>query len=148
MSCIRFNTAAQRQQNAELGGSMVQSADPVAAFLSPAVTDSKIARIRLLANDPNPKIRASAAASYHAPVEIYEMLARDADPEVRSWIARNEHVPCDVLRMLVNDPDEQVRSFLAVNFYVPADTMDQLASDESRQVRALVDWKATLAASA
>lgn len=148
MSCIRFNTSAQREQNAALGRGVVHSADPVAAFLSPAVTDSKIARIRLLAADPNPKIRASAAASYHAPVEIYEQLAKDPDPEVRSWVARNEHVPCDILRLLVNDPDEQVRSFLAVNFYVPADAMETLAHDESRQVRALVDWKATLAVSA
>ena len=148
MSCIRFNTSAQRQQNEDLGRGALASDDPVAAFLSPAVTDSKIERIRLLARDPNPKIRASAAASYHAPVDIYETLARDTDPEVRSWIARNEHVPCDVLRLLVNDPDERVRSFLALNFFVPADAMEILANDDSSQVRALVDWKAQLAVSA
>ncbi len=148
MSCIRFNTSAQRRQNEELSQGVVHSSDPVAAFLSPAVTDSKIARIRRLANDPNPKIRASAAASYHAPDDIYEKLAKDSDPEVRSWIARNEHVPCDILRQLVNDPDEQVRSFLAINYYVPADAMDVLSHDESRQVRALVDWKAKLAVTA
>lgn len=148
MSCIRFNTSAQRSQNAELAGSVTRSDDPVAQFLSPAVTASKIARLREMAKSPNPKIRASVAASYHAPVEVYEALAADSDPEVRSWIARNEHVPCDILRSLVNDPDEQVRSFLAVNFYVPADTMMTLADDSSWQVRALVDWKAKLAVSA
>ena len=148
MSCIRFNTSAQRQQNADLTVGAVRSDDPVAQFLSPAVTASKIARLREMAKSTNPKIRASVAASYHAPDEVYAALAADADPEVRSWIARNEHVPCDILRSLVNDPDEQVRSFLAVNFYVPADTMTTLADDASPQVRALVDWKAKLALSA
>lgn len=144
MSCIRFNTTAQRQQNLEVARGTVESDDPVAAFLSPAVTDSKITRIRLLASDPNPAIRASAAASYHAPLDIYEKLARDPDAEVRSWIARNEHVPCDILRLLVDDPDERVRSFLAINFFVPADTMEKLSEDSSPQVRALVEWKANL----
>lgn len=148
MSCIRFNTSAQRSQNVELSQGVTTSDDPVAQFLSPAVTASKIARLRAMAKDPNPKIRASVAASYHAPDEVYEALARDVDPEVRSWIARNEHVPCDVLRLLVNDPDEKVRSFLAVNYYVPADAMETLADDSSWQVRALVDWKAKLAVSA
>lgn len=148
MSCIRFNTSAQRAQNAELTNGVVHSDDPVAQFLSPAVTATKIARLRAMAKDPNPKIRASVAASYHAPNEVYAALAADADPEVRSWIARNEHVPCDILRSLVNDPDEKVRSFLAVNYYVPADTMETLADDTSWQVRALVDWKSKLAVSA
>ncbi|MFM6968142.1 MAG: hypothetical protein ACKOWN_04350 [Microbacteriaceae bacterium] len=145
MSCIRFNTSAQRTQNAELGRGVVQSDDPVAQFLSPAVTASKISRLREMAKSPNAKIRASVAASYHAPDEVYAALAADADPEVRSWVARNEHVPCDILRTLVNDEDEQVRSFLAINFFVPADAMDTLAEDSSPQVRALVDWKAKLA---
>lgn len=148
MSCIRFNTSAQRSQNAELAGEAASRKDPVAQFLSPAVTESKIARLRTMATDPNPKIRASVAASYHAPDEVYAALAKDPDAEVRSWVARNEHVPCDILRSLANDPDEKVRSFLAVNYFVPADTMATLADDASWQVRALVDWKAQLAVSA
>jgi hypothetical protein len=146
MSCIRFNTPAQRRQLAASAPVMVTSDDPVAQFLSPAVTESKVARIRRLAADPNPKIRESAALSYHAPVEVYEALSRDADPGVRACIAKNEHVPCDILRRLANDPDERVRGFVAINYFVPADAMQTLADDASPVVRGLVDWKASLAA--
>lgn len=144
MSCIRFNTAAQRRANAELTRGELHSTDPVAAFLSPTVTETKIARLRLMAHDPNPKIRASVASSHHAPDDVYALLATDTDPEVRSWIARNEYVPCSILSTLVTDPDEQVRSFLAVNFFVPTEAMEILNHDSSPQVRALVDWKSKL----
>ena len=144
MSCIRFNTAAQRRQNADLTHGSTHSEEPVAAFLSPEVTDTKIARLRLMAKDKNPKIRASVAASHYAPEEVYLSLAQDDEPEVRSWIARNEYVPCSILGLLVNDPNEQVRSFLALNFFVPADAMQVLEKDSSPQVRALVDWKSKL----
>jgi len=118
--------------------------EPVARFLSPAVTASKVARIRRLAADSDPKIRASAASSYHAPEEVYEALSRDEDPGVRACIAKNEHVPCDILRRLARDPDERVRGFVALNFFVPADAMTSLADDSSAVVRGLVDWKARL----
>jgi hypothetical protein len=146
MSCIRFNTPAQRRQLAADAPAMLTSDDPVAQFLSPAVTASKVARIRRLAADPNPKIRESAALSYHAPVEIYEALSRDPDAGVRACIAKNEHVPCDILRRLADDPNERVRGFVAINYFVPADAMTALADDPSAVVRGLVDWKAKLAA--
>jgi len=159
MSCIRFNTPAQRRQlaaNAPAmqaeraddrvdGGTDGGTDEPVARFLSPAVTASKVARIRRLAADRNPKIRASAAASYHAPEEVYEALSRDEDAEVRACIAKNEQVSCDILRRLAHDPDERVRGFVALNFFVPADAMTDLAEDPSAVVRGLVDWKARLA---
>jgi hypothetical protein len=125
---------------------MASSDEPVAQFLSPAVTESKVARIRRLAVDPNPKIRESAALSYHAPLEVYEALSRDADAGVRACIAKNEHVPCDILRRLANDPDERVRGFVAINYFVPADAMQALAEDASPVVRGLVTWKVSLAA--
>ena len=121
---------------------------PVAQFLSPAVTASKIARIRQLAVDPNPKIRESAASSYHAPDEVYEALSRDPDPGVRACIAKNERVSCDILRRLATDPDERVRGFVAINYFVPDDAMQRLGYDPSPIVRGLVDWKAGLAAEA
>lgn len=147
MSCIRFNTPAQRRQLATDAPVMRSPFDdePVAQFLSPAVTASKVARIRRLAADPNPKIRESAAASYHAPDEVYEALSRDTDPGVRACIAKNEHVSCDILRRLADDPDERVRGFVAINYFVPADAMARLAEDPSAVVRGLVDWKARLA---
>jgi hypothetical protein len=148
MSCIRFNTPAQRRQLAADAPNMRSASDldePVAQFLSPAVTASKIARIRRLATDPNAKIRESAASSYHAPDEVYEALSRDVDPGVRACIAKNERVSCDILRRLASDPDERVRGFVALNYFVPADAMAQLADDPSAVVRGLVDWKARLA---
>lgn len=124
---------------------MTSSPDPVAQFLSPAATPSKIARIRLLAADANPKIRESAALSYHAPESVHAALAKDPVASVRVCVARNEHTPCDILRELANDPDETVRAWVAINYFVPADAMQRLAEDESETVRALVAWKASLA---
>jgi hypothetical protein len=148
MSCIRFNTPAQRRQlatDAPIMRAASAGDEPVAQFLSPAVTASKVARIRRLASDANPKIRESAASSYHAPDEVYEALSRDVDPGVRACIAKNERVSCDILRRLASDPDERVRGFVALNFFVPADAMVRLADDPSDVVRGLVDWKARLA---
>ena len=145
MSCIRFNTPAQRRQMAEMAPSMVTAEEAAALHPAPPVTESKINRLRLLATDPNPKIRESVASSYHAPEELYAQLAKDPDPGVRGWLARNESVPCDVLRALADDESEAVRGWLALNFYVPADVMERLADDESETVRGLVKWKSDLA---
>lgn len=143
MSCVRFNTPAQRDQIRSLIDQN-KSDDPVAKFLSPQVTDSKIARLRQMAKDPNPKIRESVALSYHAPTEVYEALAADPVESVRECVARNPKAPCDVLRTLASDSSERVRSFVAVNYWVPDDAMDQLAEDSSELVRSLVEWKTSL----
>ena len=132
----------------ELAPSMMTAEEYSALHPAPAVTDSKVRRLRLLADDPNPKIRESVASSYHAPDDLFEKLARDPDPGVRGWLARNETVPCDILRLLADDESETVRGWLALNFYVPADVMDRLAEDESETVRGLVGWKSQLATSA
>ncbi len=144
MSCVRFNTPAQRQQMTDVSNG-VQRDEPIAQFLGPVMTQSKIDRLRLMATSDNPKIRETVAASRHTPEELFETLSNDPEPGVRMWLARNEHVPCDILRKLAHDPDETVRSFVAINFFVPADAMGDLAHDESPRVRALVDWKAKLA---
>ena len=148
MSCIRFNTPAQRRQMAAMAPSMITAEEAAALHPAPPVTDSKIARLRLLATNPNPKIRERVASSYHAPEDLFELLAKDPDAGVRSWIARNETVSCDILRSLADDESEAVRGFLALNFYVPADVMEKLADDESETVRGLVKWKRELALSA
>lgn len=145
MSCIRFNTPAQRRQLAASAPTMAAPSEPVAQFLSPAVTASKIARIRRLAADPDPRIRESAALSYHAPTEVYEALAKDPAVSVRACVARNEHTPCDTLRALARDESEIVRAWVAINYFVPADAMEQLAADPSETVQRLVAWKASLA---
>src|SRR4051812_42129546 len=126
MSCIRFNTPAQRAQMAAAAPSMLTAEQAAALHPAPPVTASKIARLRLLATDANPKIRESVASSYHAPTELYERLARDPDAGVRGCVARNEATPCDVLRQLAADESETVRGWVALNFYVPADVMAAL----------------------
>ena len=145
MSCIRFNTPAQRRQMAAGAPVMLTAEEAAALHPAPAVTDSKIRRLRLLAESTNPKIRQSVASSYHAPVDLVERLAKDPDAGVRGCIARNEATPCDVLRQLSHDADETVRGWVAVNFFVPEDVMRELADDESATVRALVGWKSSLA---
>jgi len=145
MSCIRFNTPAQRQAMRDYAPVQLTSEEAAALHPAPPVTESKIARLRLLAQHENPKIRASVASSYHAPDDLYVQLANDPDEEVRSWIARNETVSCDILRSLTTDPSETVRGFLAVNYFAPADVIEALADDASVTVRKLVAWKSQLA---
>ncbi|MCL2515390.1 MAG: hypothetical protein FWD85_12150 [Microbacteriaceae bacterium] len=145
MSCIRFNTPAQREQLRRMAPSMLTPEEVAAMHPAPPVTESKLRRLRLLAADANPKIREAAASSYNTPSDLFEKLAADPDEGVRGCVARNEATPCDVLRALVADPSEQVRGFLAVNYYVPDDAMEALRSDPSRTVRALVEWKSRLA---
>jgi hypothetical protein len=144
MSCIRFNTPAQRAQLAAMAPRMLTAEEAARLHPAPPVTASKIHRLRVLAADPNPKIRESVASSYHAPADIYAALAADPDVGVRACVARNENTPCDLLRDLAHDESELVRGFVAVNFFVPADVMAQLAEDPSEVVRGLVAWKASL----
>lgn len=132
---------------AQMAPSMLTVDEAAALHPAPPVTESKIARLRVLAADANPKIRESVASSYHAPEDLFEQLAKDPDPGVRGWLARNESVPCDILRALADDESEIVRGWLALNFYVPADVMERLADDESETVRGLVKWKSELALS-
>ena len=145
MSCIRFNTPAQRAQMRALAPSMLTAEEAASLHPAPPVTESKIRRLRLLATDLNAKIRESVASSYHAPADLFEALSRDPDEGVRACLARNESTPCDVLRDLADDESATVRGWVAVNFAVPADVMERLASDPSETVRALVAWKSALA---
>lgn len=148
MSCIRFNTPAQRAQLAALAPSMLTPEEVAAQHPAPPVTESKIRRLRILARDANPKIREAAASSYHAPADLFEALAHDEAESVRACVARNTATPCDVLRELARDESATVRGWVAVNYFVPADVMADLAHDEDATVRGLVEWKASLAAEA
>lgn len=145
MSCIRFNTPAQRQAMRDYAPVMLTPEEAAAQHPAPAVTASKIARLRLLAAHENPKIRESVASSYHAPEDLFEALAHDPEVSVRACLARNESVPCDILRSLADDESETVRGWLAVNYFVPTDVMERLAEDPDDTVRSLVRWKAELA---
>ena len=149
MSCIRFNTPAQRQQMKAMAPTMLtpaQAAEKAAALHpAPEVTEGKIARLRLLAKHLNPKIRESVASSYHTPEDLFVTLAADEDEGVRACVARNEATPRDVLCSLVFDESERVRGFLALNYYTPVETMLELSDDSSATVRGLVQWKSSLA---
>lgn len=145
VSCIRFNTPAQLAQLRAMAPAMLDAEQAADLHPAPKLTASKILRLRLLAADPNPKIRESAASSQHTPEDVFVTLAGDPDEGVRACVARNESAPCDVLRSLVGDSSERVRGFLAVNFFVPQDAMERLAADASRTVRELARWKAELA---
>ena len=148
MSCIRFNTPAQRAQLDRLRADKVLADTSIAQFLGPEFGETKIQRLRVMAKDKNPKIRESVALSYHVPDDVMWELARDKNEGVRICVARNERVSCDILRHLASDKSTQVRSWVAVNYYVPADAMKKLADDVSEDVRKLVAWKAGLAAEA
>lgn len=145
MSCIRFNTPAQRAQLAAMAPSMVTPEELAARHPVPPFGESKLRRLHLLAVDANPKIRERAAMDYHATPELFAALASDPDAGVRACVARNETTPCDILRELSHDESEAVRGWVAVNYYVPADVMAELAEDPSETVRSLVRWKASLA---
>jgi hypothetical protein len=145
MSCIRFNTPAQRQAMRDHRPVMLTSEEAAGLHPAPPVTESKVLRLRLLAADASPKIRESAASSHNTPEDLFVMLAKDTDEGVRACVARNETAPYDVLRSLADDPSERVRGFLAVNFFVPADVMARLSDDPSDIVRGLVSWKGALA---
>jgi hypothetical protein len=145
MSCIRFNTPAQRQAMRDHAPVMLTPEEAAALHPAPAVTESKIARLRLLATHQNPKIRESVASSYHAPEDLFETLATDPEVSERACLARNESVPCDILRSLADDESETVRGWLAVNYFVPEDVMERLADDPDDTVRSLVRWKSQLA---
>jgi hypothetical protein len=145
MSCIRFNTPAQLAQMRAMAPTMLTAQEAARLHPAPAVTESKLRRLRLLARHENPKIRESVASSYHTPDDVMEALARDSDEGVRACVARNESASCDILRSLVDDESERVRGFLAVNYFVPEDAMQRLADDPSETVRSLARWKAELA---
>jgi hypothetical protein len=144
VSCIRFNTPAQRAAMRAAAPTMLSSDEAAALHPSPPVTESKILRLRLLATDADPKIRESAASSYNAPADLLATLATDPDQGVRACVARNQTAPCDVLRELATDPSETVRAWVAINYFVPDDAMAALAGDESPTVQRLVRWKASL----
>ncbi|GAB3609517.1 hypothetical protein GCM10027414_16420 [Humibacter ginsengiterrae] len=146
MSCIRFNTPAQREAMRRAAPAMLTAEEAAALHPAPPVTESKIRRLRLLAADANPKIRESVASSYNTPADLFQVLAHDPAEGVRACVARNEATPCDVLRELAGDRSELVRGWVAANYFVPEDAMARLAEDTSPVVRSLVRWKATLAA--
>lgn len=143
--CIRFSTIAQKAQLSQL--SVLDSSrmiDPVSRPSAPELTETKVSRLRLLAESDNPKIRERIALDYHTPEDVMAKLAVDPDPGVRACVARNETASCEILRSLVTDSSETVRGFLAWNTFVPLDAMEKLSQDTSEIVLRVVRWKKSL----
>jgi hypothetical protein len=133
MSCLHFNTDAQREQLQAARN----SDEPIAQWLSPGATDSKIERIRRMAKDKNPKIRESAALAVHITEDVALILAGDKNVDVRICLARNENAPESILRVLSYDSQPIVRCWLVVNHSLPKDVRDMLAVDVNKKVRHL-----------
>lgn len=64
--------------------------------------------LRLLARDPDPRVRFSVAAKNKCSPEILELLATDTDESVRARVARNKKAPAHVLESLRDDPSPLV----------------------------------------
>lgn len=141
MSCIRFNTPAQR----EAMRAPLRSEDVAVLHLAPPVTPSKIARLRLLAASPSAGIRQSVAANRHAPADLLETLAGDVDPGVRGEVARNETTPQALLQRLAGDPDARVRCWAVLNPGLPDTVVELLGQDPDAQVRRLAGWRRQVA---
>lgn len=139
VSCISFLSPEQRttlgRVTCELSPEEVRAAHPM-----PPVTDGTLARIRLLAGNPDPLIRAAAASKRQAPAETLDALSRDSDLTVRSSVARNESASAEVLRRLAGDSSAQVRGWVAANRSCPHELLGELADDPDETVRKVVDW--------
>lgn len=146
MSCIRFTTPAQLRQLRALSPAMLTREEASALHPAPAVTESKLRRLRILAVDRNPRIRESVASGLHTPVDVMSALACDPEESVRACVARNAAVAPGVLRALADDASDTVRGWLVVNPSTPADIRQTLETDTSSTVMSLVAWHRGLVA--
>ena len=64
--------------------------------------------LRLLASDPDQKVRYAVAMKRKCPHDILEILARDEDEMVRARVAWNASTPDDILELLRDDPIKEV----------------------------------------
>lgn len=73
---------------------------------------SPLEKVRALAHDPHPTVRASLAKARREP-EILRILARDSSPEVRVAVVSNKNFPTgDAIATFQDDDSEEVRRAL------------------------------------
>ena len=72
-----------------------------------------VAILRVLAEDPDPRVRHAVAMKRKNSPEIFERLARDPDEKVRVQVARNAKAPPHVLQMLRADTSRLVADAVA-----------------------------------
>jgi hypothetical protein len=140
MSCIRFTTTAQREAMRRDAAS-IDAGDQAILHSSPPVTESKLARLRLLATHARPGIRQSVASNRHAPQDLLLALAADRDPGVRGEVARNEATDPALVEALSHDRDARVRCWAVLNPALPDERVRQLESDRDAQVARLAGWR-------
>jgi len=144
MSCIRFSTTAQRDAM-RYDAAALAAGDQAILHLSPPVTESKIARLRLLAEHARPGIRQSVASNLHAPQDLLAALATDRDPGVRGEVAKNEATDPALVETLSRDRDARVRCWAVLNPVLPDHRVRELESDGDAQVRRLAGWRSSAA---
>ncbi|GAA4740716.1 hypothetical protein GCM10025783_09610 [Amnibacterium soli] len=140
MSCIRFNTNAQREAMRH-DAAALEAGDQAILHLSPPVTESKIARLRLLAAHDRASIRQSVASNLHAPQDLLEALAADRDAAVRGEVAKNEATPPELVATLSRDRDARVRCWAVLNPTLPEERVRELQDDRDAQVARLAGWR-------
>jgi hypothetical protein len=140
MSCIRFNTKAQRDAMRRDAAALA-AADQVIRHRSPEMTGSKITRLRLLAEHERPSIRQSVASNRSAPLDLLERLAADRDAGVRGEVAKNESTPTALVERLSHDRDARVRCWAVLNPVLPDARVRELETDRDAQVARLAGWR-------
>lgn len=138
MSCVSFMTPRQRE--AMQRAAEADNGQPLSTFASPPVTAGTVSRVRLLAQDERPGIRASAAAHKYAPAELLERLAADPEEQVRIAVARNPWAPAALLAGLAGDASPRIRGWVAANPQTNSAVLDALAEDPDDEVRRVVAW--------
>jgi hypothetical protein len=72
--------------------------------------------LRMLAVDPDPRVRFMVAMKRTCPPEILKQLARDEDETVRARVVYNEKTPTAVLDLMKQDASPLVAEALASRF--------------------------------
>ena len=144
MSCIRFNTPLQRHQLKGMAPALLTAQEAASAHTVPVMTESKLRRLRILAQHPDEKIRQSVASNRNCPPETLLSLAADPADAVRGEVAHNPTVPLGLLRNLAADRSETVRAWSVLNPSLPEEVLSALAIDDARTVRELVKWRRTI----
>lgn len=94
--------------------------------------------MKILATDPDPRVRLDVAMSSKTPPDVLEALAKARAKSVRLAVARNGKTPPPALHKLASDRNEQVKRSVAHNPNTPIETLIALAGDSSGHVKVAV----------
>ena len=82
-----------------------------------------------------PDARFWVAHNKTVPLEILRLLATDPDPRVRHTVAMKRKLTPDILAVLATDPHESVRLSVARHRKTPRSVLEELLSDDWGEVR-------------